>query len=762
MKSLSVLSAMLLALTYSGFAIDHATSEGTYLVTRLNNAQPIITEAMFQALGDFDSGENINGPSMIRIPDWIAAEDRADPTAVYYLYFAHHGGSYIRMAWAADIEGPWNLYDVGTGVAIGDRGVLDLGGSTISIGNGIVIPNNHLASPCAVVDDINQRIIMYFHSGSTVRVNGIDISGQKTFVATSPYGLEFYGGIEPVILGNSYFQVFEYNGNLYAFDNSGDMYMALDIDDPWTTPPGFNFENDLWTLLSNDPTAGLSIRHTGVLIVGDELQVFYSSRGDEPERIKMSTIDLTVGHDNWNATNPGEEIIQAELDWEGGNITPAPSESGAAPENVNQLRDPYIFRDSDGEIYLIHTARGEDSLALVLLQPPSPADFDLDGWVDYYDLEDLASEWLLSGSDLVADIDNSQKVDFIDYSAFAKDWTGPDWQSPAPDPTWVTAPTTMSSDDTITMTVSVASDESGVEYYFNNITDPTHDSGWQASTAYTDTGLDPDTQYTYQVRARDKSHYQNETAWSAAASATTDPAVASETIFETFDSDPSANGWINDQAGNTTFTYNATGYLDAEINRDSANTARFYKALNQSYYETDEFWFEYDAQLVSTTYNYQIAYAGLFNYNVSDNEHDLLAARFAYWEHNSNPLGNRHDLYCYATDGTKVVIPGTPANPGIAYGQNIRVKIHYWYEYESGLGKASLNVYEVNTNGSTGSLIMAAPTETVIGTGKTLTLNIMGLGNRTDGTTSNNSVIKVDNMYFSTEAENTAPISPSF
>jgi hypothetical protein len=51
-------------------------------------------------------GSNINGPCLLRIPDWVAPADRAEPSAVYYLYFAHHGDEYIRMAWSAEIEGP--------------------------------------------------------------------------------------------------------------------------------------------------------------------------------------------------------------------------------------------------------------------------------------------------------------------------------------------------------------------------------------------------------------------------------------------------------------------------------------------------------------------------------------------------------------------------------------------------------------------------------------------------------------------------------
>ncbi|MFV1980611.1 MAG: hypothetical protein ACC655_05595, partial [Rhodothermia bacterium] len=41
---------------------------------------------------------NVNGPSVIRVPDWINS-----PLGRYYLYFAHHRGSFIRMAYADDL-----------------------------------------------------------------------------------------------------------------------------------------------------------------------------------------------------------------------------------------------------------------------------------------------------------------------------------------------------------------------------------------------------------------------------------------------------------------------------------------------------------------------------------------------------------------------------------------------------------------------------------------------------------------------------------
>ena len=58
---------------------------------------PIITPGMLPS-GD---GDNINGPSMIKVPDWIQS-----PLGKYYLYFAHHQGKYIRLAYADHPEGP--------------------------------------------------------------------------------------------------------------------------------------------------------------------------------------------------------------------------------------------------------------------------------------------------------------------------------------------------------------------------------------------------------------------------------------------------------------------------------------------------------------------------------------------------------------------------------------------------------------------------------------------------------------------------------
>ncbi len=86
--------------------------------------------------------------------------------------------------------------------------------------------------------------------------------------------------------------------------------------------------------------------------------------------------------------------------------------------------------------------------------------------------------------------------------------------------TWSSAPTPVD-EQTITMTATMATDSNGVEYYFDNLTDPNHDSGWQESPAYTDIGLLSNTPYTYTVTARDKSLAQNTTEPSPAETAIT-------------------------------------------------------------------------------------------------------------------------------------------------------------------------------------------------------------------------------------------------
>ena len=68
----------------------------TYQIRRLVD-RPIIAPGM-----DARMGSNIEGPSLIRTPDWLPGR-----MGRYYLYFADHKGDYIRLAYADRLQGPW-------------------------------------------------------------------------------------------------------------------------------------------------------------------------------------------------------------------------------------------------------------------------------------------------------------------------------------------------------------------------------------------------------------------------------------------------------------------------------------------------------------------------------------------------------------------------------------------------------------------------------------------------------------------------------
>lgn len=97
-----------------------------------------------------------------------------------------------------------------------------------------------------------------------------------------------------------------------------------------------------------------------------------------------------------------------------------------------------------------------------------------------------------------------------------------DGTAPVPNPmSWAIAPQA-SGRDSITMTATTASDDSGVvEYRFTCVAGPAGcpDSAWQTDPAYTATGLQAGSTYEYSVNARDA--FLNETAGSVSASATT-------------------------------------------------------------------------------------------------------------------------------------------------------------------------------------------------------------------------------------------------
>lgn len=296
-------------------------------VTRLSG-QPIISYASSDTLGT-----KINGPSVIRVPDWIE-----NPLGQYYLYFAHHDGKYIRLAYADSIKGPWTVYEPGT---------LKLEESPAFIG--------HIASPDVHLDRETQQIRMYFHGSR-------ETENQKTALAVSKDGIHFTASEN--VLGSSYFRVFSHNGSYYAIDTHGFLNHSKHHDKGWSIG-----KKALIAPITLDDAYGkredVRIRHSAVWVRGDTLFLFYTRKADAPERILMSIVSMTDDWNDWTASQ-AVEILRPTAAYEGIQFPIEPSKKGGGIK-VQQLRDPAIFEDADGKTYLFYSIAGEMGLAVAEL-----------------------------------------------------------------------------------------------------------------------------------------------------------------------------------------------------------------------------------------------------------------------------------------------------------------------------------------------------------------------------------------------------------
>jgi hypothetical protein len=308
-------------------AAVRAEIEGQLKVRRFEQ-NPIIRAEMLPG----NDGNNINGPSLIRVPAWVKS-----PLGRYYLYFAHHNGKYIRLAYADRLEGPWKIHA---------PGVLHLTNTPACRG--------HIASPDVIVDDARREFRLYFHGPARA------VSGQKSFMATGPDGLEFTPRDE--VLGLFYFRVFPFRDEWYALAKGGVLYRSRDGltgsergHNPF--PGGDRRTGDL-----NEPGP----RHVALLREADMLWVYYSNIGDAPERILRARMRLHADWSEWRAVNP-EEVLRPELSWEGANLPVKASTAGAARGPENALRDPALFVDDDGRAYLLYSVAGESGIAIAEL-----------------------------------------------------------------------------------------------------------------------------------------------------------------------------------------------------------------------------------------------------------------------------------------------------------------------------------------------------------------------------------------------------------
>jgi len=321
-----------------------------FTVTRMPG-NPIISPDTHPGIG-----HNIQGPSLIRVPDWVP-----NPLGRYYLFFADHKGDYIRLAVANDLHGPWRIHEPGA-LRLADsrypttplQRPLDYQppASRLAVAPPGTpgVPDTeedattpHIASPDVHVDHATKRLIMYFHGLAGYRV-------QQTRVATSANGLDWE--VKEELLGPSYFRVFAHGGVCYAVVMPGLLFRSED------GRSRFKKVTDLF----NEPRQ----RHTAVLKRGDTLFIFWTRAGDAPESIYVSRMALRGSCETWKP-EATQLLLRPETSWEGAGLPVTPSYRSAVNIRVNQLRDPAIFEE-DGATYLLYAIAGEAGIALARLQ----------------------------------------------------------------------------------------------------------------------------------------------------------------------------------------------------------------------------------------------------------------------------------------------------------------------------------------------------------------------------------------------------------
>ena len=298
-------------------------------------------------------GANVQGPSLIRVPDWITS-----PLGRYYLYFADHKGSYIRLAYADALTGPWTIHVPGSlqlaqsgfltaPPAVSPAKLAEMSARQWGISHDVLteITTPHIASPDVHVDHANRRIVMYFH--------GLEgVGHQVSRVALSVDGINFQA--QPEVLGQTYMRVFTHRGMTYALAMPGQIYRGRDALSGFEAGP----------LLFNR-----NMRHAALLLRGDELFVFWTQVGDVPESILVSRIDLTSDWMAWRE-GPAEFVMRPERFWEGAEAPLLPSVRSTAYGIVNQLRDPAIYEEA-GKVFLLYACAGEAGIGLAELSDPA-------------------------------------------------------------------------------------------------------------------------------------------------------------------------------------------------------------------------------------------------------------------------------------------------------------------------------------------------------------------------------------------------------
>lgn len=334
-----------------------AAGHGAQPITAVRfERNPLITVKTSPSLGS-----NVNGPTVIRVPDWIDGR-----LGRYYMYFSNHMGEFIRLAHADALTGPWHIHEPGV-LHVRDTAFFR---PQPDPPEALADFYTHVASPDVLVDHERRRLVLWVHGWWT---NGERWPGelsaarawakthgyaQFTQAAASTDGRRFT--VAPSLSRHSYLRVFEHDGRLYGVSRLGLLSRTPGSDPLASFDAGPN--------PFRDTTYAGRVRHVALVRRGDRLHVFFTAIGDAPERILVSTIPLTGDWTTWRASPP-MEVLRPEAPYECADMAVMPSAPGDIDRPVRQLRDPFVFEE-DGRAVLFYSTCGEQGIAAAELTLP--------------------------------------------------------------------------------------------------------------------------------------------------------------------------------------------------------------------------------------------------------------------------------------------------------------------------------------------------------------------------------------------------------
>jgi hypothetical protein len=308
---------------------------------------PLITLSTSPSIGD-----NANGPTVIRVPRWVPR-----PLGRYYMYFAHHSGQFIRLAYADSVRGPWKVYEPGV-LHVKDTAFFRPQPDPPDSPPGVY---THIASPEIYIDEQRQRLILWTHgmwtegqrwperrqdAAAWVKQRGY---AQFTQAAESSDGLTFQ--VAPAITRQTYLRVIPFQGRFYGMARLGQLLRAsspLEVFELGGSP------------FRDSPYAN-RVRHVTLLEEKGLLHIVFSAIGEAPESILHTTLEMKGDWDTWRI-GPVSQLLVPEMTYECPDLPLEKSAVGEIDRPARQLRDPALLRD-DGKLYLFYTFCGEQGIA---------------------------------------------------------------------------------------------------------------------------------------------------------------------------------------------------------------------------------------------------------------------------------------------------------------------------------------------------------------------------------------------------------------